>query len=220
MDNLEINVDIEPVDDMAVDEDLTSRVKAGASKRRGRGFGESRDRGDFGNGGFEALESEGTGKAQRSVEGWIVLVTNIHEEATEEDVQEKFAEYGNVKSLHLNLDRRTGFVKGYALVEYENYNQARTAIESASGSELLGRVLHVDFAFVRGASDSKSVQHVGGRAPAPAKPRLGVSERMRGRIGDRRMDMDADAKPEERRGDRDRDDDDRDDRRDRRERRR
>ena len=76
------------------------------------------------------------------------MITNVHKEAQEDDVREMFGEFGEIQNCHLNLDRKTGYCKGYALLEYEKKASADEAIEKCHKGELLGQTIGVEFAFV------------------------------------------------------------------------
>lgn len=84
-----------------------------------------------------------------AIEGWIIFISNVHPEATEDHILDKFTEYGDVKNIHLNLDRRTGYVKGYALLEYEQHDHALAAIKAMHQQELLERSISVGWAFTK-----------------------------------------------------------------------
>ncbi|KAL6894310.1 hypothetical protein ACP4OV_008408 [Aristida adscensionis] len=87
---------------------------------------------------------------QRSIEGWTILVSGVKEDAEEDDLYNVFSEFGHVKDLHFNLERRTGYAKGYALIEYEHFEEAQAAIRAMNGTQLLTKTVYVDWAFSRG----------------------------------------------------------------------
>ncbi|ORY97492.1 hypothetical protein BCR43DRAFT_489864 [Syncephalastrum racemosum] len=129
--------------------------------RRGRGFQEdtrSRRNDDV----MEEDASEGGLTPMRSIEGWIIIVRGVHPETDEETLNERFSEFGTVKNIHLNLDRRTGFVKGYALIEYETLKEAQTAIDEANDTELFDQRLKVSYAFIK-PSEEDAVRGNGDR---------------------------------------------------------
>ena len=140
--------------------DVSSAASGKGSARlrtKGRGHRDRRDGNDseLSRGTFDSTASSGAGPV-KSVEGWIVFVWNVHEEAQEEDILDAFGEYGEVRNIHVNLDRRTGFVKGYVLIEYAERKEADAAIKAMNGADMLGQTLGCDFAFREGARTRRS----------------------------------------------------------------
>ncbi|KAK4482433.1 hypothetical protein RD792_009592 [Penstemon davidsonii] len=196
MANAEVEaVDFEPEDDDLMDEDvgdvspnraaasiprLKSAITGGGSssapkKTKGRGFRDESaaeaERNARMSGRFDSLDSEGGPGPERSVEGWIILVTGVHEEAQEDDLQNAFGEFGEIKNLHLNLDRRTGFVKGYALIEFESFEEAQRAINELDGTELLTQTINVDWAFSKGPFKRRNMRRRSPRGHRSRSPR-------------------------------------------------
>jgi len=131
--------------DADYDEEMPDEGRAG---RRIKGRGAEEDDRYAGKAGqFDSLPLDGDEGPARSIEGWVVIVAGVHEEAQEDDVYEAFAEFGDIKNLHLNLDRRTGFVKGYAFIEYETKREAESAIKGMDAQVLLEQRLAVNWAF-------------------------------------------------------------------------
>ena len=80
-----------------------------------------------------------------------IYIGNIPYSKTEEDVQDLFAEFGEVTSVQFVSDRDTGRFRGFGFVEMADGNSADEAISNLEGKELDGRTLRVNEARPRPA---------------------------------------------------------------------
>ncbi|KAK6119740.1 hypothetical protein DH2020_046518 [Rehmannia glutinosa] len=200
MANAEVEaVDFEPDDDDLMDEDvgdgspsraaatiprLKSAITGGGSstpkKTKGRGFRDEAaaeaDRNARMAGRFDSLDSDGGSGPERCSE--LLEFMKRHKRTIYKNA---FGEYGEIKNLHLNLDRRTGFVKllakcvilllGYGLIEFEKFDEAQQAINEMDGTELLTQTINVDWAFSKGPFRRRNMRRRSPRGHRSRSPR-------------------------------------------------
>ncbi len=88
-------------------------------------------------------------------------VGNLSFDVKEENLQTAFEAYGKVASATIVRDKYSGQPRGFGFVEMPDANEARTAIASLNGKELLGRQMNVNEA--RPRPDRRGSGGPGGR---------------------------------------------------------
>ena len=73
-----------------------------------------------------------------------IYVGNLSYNLTEDDLRALFAEFGDVTSAKLIMDRYTGQSKGFGFVEMSDDGAAQKAIDELNGRDVSGRSLTVN----------------------------------------------------------------------------
>jgi RNA recognition motif-containing protein len=88
-----------------------------------------------------------------------LYVGNLSYSTTDSELQDFFAQYGNIQELKLIFDRETGRSRGFAFVSFTTEEETEKAL-AADGVDLGGRKLKVNRAKEEGAGG-------GARRPRP-----------------------------------------------------
>ena len=75
-----------------------------------------------------------------------IYVSNLSFNVTDEDLQDYFAEYGEVSSAKVIMDKFTGKSRGFAFVEMPDDEAAKKAIAELDGASVDGRTIGVSVA--------------------------------------------------------------------------
>ena len=88
-----------------------------------------------------------------------MYVGNIPFSATENDLRDLFAEYGQPTEVILLMDRETGRPRGFGFVSMDNRESMERAIRGLDGQDFQGRKLNVNEAKER---EERPRTHAGG----------------------------------------------------------
>ncbi|KAK9454498.1 eukaryotic translation initiation factor 3 subunit G-domain-containing protein [Dipodascopsis uninucleata] len=90
-------------------------------------------------------EGEKMGSYRDRDDNATLRVSNISEDATEEDLARLFERYGRIARVYLAKDRETGRPKGYAFINYYDVHAAEVAYKRMDGYGFDNLILRVEF---------------------------------------------------------------------------
>lgn len=85
-----------------------------------------------------------------------LFVGNLSFDTTENDLHDRFEEFGSVTEVNLVNDRVTGRPRGFAFVTFSNSAEGQSAITALDGKEFRGRNLKVNEARPKGDRPDRS----------------------------------------------------------------
>ena len=94
-----------------------------------------------------------------------LYVGNLSYNTTENTLRTLFAEFGEIVSVNLIMDRDTGRPKGFAFVEMATEEAAQSAMSALNGKMVDDREIKVDKAKPQVDRDRRDARPGGGRRP-------------------------------------------------------
>jgi RNA recognition motif-containing protein len=92
-----------------------------------------------------------------------IYIGNLNYKVRENDLQQLLAEYGEITSVKVIMDRETGRSKGYGFIEMADEEAGNKAIEELNGAEVDGKTLSVSVARPRTEAPRRSFGGGGNR---------------------------------------------------------
>lgn len=74
-----------------------------------------------------------------------IYLSNLDKEVSESDLQVCFSKYGEIKDIHLPLDKKTKSPKGYAFITFAEEASVKGAL-AQNGKPFLEQILTVEIA--------------------------------------------------------------------------
>lgn len=88
-------------------------------------------------------------------DNFTVYIANLSRNVKEEEVREKFNQFGKIKSITVVKDHQTNEPRGFAFITYETKKESELAIKEMNDKEMEGRILKVEAAKRKGPREPR-----------------------------------------------------------------